>query len=107
MKQHNKLITKNILLSKYLTLLLEKNDKFEILSASELSIVCFRYIGSDNDNDKIINLLQKRGNYYISRTTIRNKIALRTCIVNLNTTKETIDELIQEIEKIIELIKNS
>ena len=70
------------------------------MSQSELSIVCFRWKGSDEINDKIIAEIQKNNHYYVSKTTLKGKSTIRVCIVNLTTNVAIIDGLLNEIKTI-------
>ncbi len=93
-------ITKNIHLAKYLTARIKEDDRFELMSTSELSIVCFRWKGTDEFNDTLISKIQQNQNYYISKTTLKGSIAIRVCIVNLTSDISIIDGLLKEIELI-------
>ncbi|OLS23330.1 MAG: L-2,4-diaminobutyrate decarboxylase, partial [Candidatus Heimdallarchaeota archaeon LC_3] len=94
------LITKNILLVKYLSTRVEEHPDLELMSSSELSIVCFRWRDSDEFNNMIIEKIQKNQKYYVSRTKLKGRSTIRVCIVNLESDTDVIDGLIQEIENI-------
>ncbi len=98
------LITRNILVADYLRSRILEHPNLELMAESQLSIVCFRWIGSDELNDIIISEIQKRKRFYLSRTTLRGKTTLRVCILNLHTTPELMDDLIKEIEEIEAII---
>ena len=93
------LITRNILVAEYLRARIEEHPLMELM-AGNLSIVCFRWIGSDEKNDVIIENIQQRKNFYVSRTRIKGKLTIRVCIVNLSTTPALMDALLKEIEAI-------
>ena len=93
-------ITKNIHLAKYLSARIQEEEKLELMAQSELSIVCFRWKGSDEINDKIIAEIQKNNHYYVSKTTLKGKSTIRVCIVNLTTNVAIIDGLLNEIKTI-------
>ena len=95
------LITKNIFLAKYLATRVEEHPDLELMSSSELSIVCFRWRDSDEFYNKIIEKIQKNQKYYVSRTKLKGKSTIRVCIVNLKSDTDVIDRLIQEIENIV------
>lgn len=95
-------ITRNILLAKYLTAKIQEDTNFELMSSSELSIVCFRWKGSDELNDAIITKIQENSNYYISKTTLKGKTTIRVCIVNLSSDVAIIDGLLKEIKEVVE-----
>jgi len=78
----------------------------------ELSICCFRYVPADinarlrnadekeqasiNDgldqlNARIMHAVQRGGRAYLSNASIRDRFALRACIINFRTTRADID----------------
>jgi glutamate/tyrosine decarboxylase-like PLP-dependent enzyme len=93
------LITRNILVAEYLRERIEEHPTMEYM-AGNLSIVCFRWIGSDEMNEVLIEKIQRRKNFYLSRTRIKGKLTIRVCIVNLETTPAHMDALLNEIEEI-------
>lgn len=97
-------ITRNIMVAKYLEAKVQEDDDLELMSSSELSIVCFRWMGDDDFNDKIITIIQKSKDYYVSRTLLKNKSTIRVCIVNLTSEPALIDGLLYNIHKIAESV---
>ena len=93
-------ITKNIHLAKYLSSRIKEDENFELMSQSELSIVCFRWKGSDELNNRIITQIQKNNRYYVSKTTLKGKVTIRVCIVNLTANIAIIDGLLDEIKAV-------
>jgi aromatic-L-amino-acid/L-tryptophan decarboxylase len=77
----------------------------ELVTAVELSTVCFRYLGpgghSETDlnrfNAAILKAVTERGRIYLSNALLRAKFCLRACIVNHRTTDADIDEVVPEI----------
>src|SRR5205085_10769694 len=90
----------------------EAAEDFELLAPVELSICCFRYVPPDarrklteaddaarahietelNElNERITHAVQRGGRAYISNAVLRNRFALRACIVNFRTTQRDID----------------
>lgn len=99
-------ITKNIQLTKYLTARIREDPNFELMATSELSIVCFRWKGSDEVNNNIITQIQQNQNYYISRTTLKGRSTIRVCIINLSANISLIDGLLHEIRTIATNLTN-
>ncbi len=93
-------ITRNILVADYLRSRIIEHPNLELMSDGKLSIVCFRWKESDEFNERIISNIQKRRNFYLSRTKLKNKTTIRVCILNLQSTPSLMDELIKEIENI-------
>ena len=72
---------------------------------SGLSIACFRFCARDSGsstelNRAILNRLNREGSFYLSPTTLDDRYALRICIVNLRTTSEHLDKLLDEVLRI-------
>lgn len=101
------LITRNILVAEYLKNKILDHPDLTLMSDGKLSIICFKWNGSDEINEEIITKIQERKKFYLSRTTLKGKPTLRVCILNLHATPELIDEFIEEIENIVSEISES
>ena len=75
------------------------------MAPAPLSAVCFRFVSvagalSDTQLDalnlKILNRVQRRGRVFISNATIRDRFALRACIVNHRTTRDDVEAVVDE-----------
>ena len=113
-------ISDDISLAQYLAEQVERADDFQLLAPVELSICCFRYVPrelrkklqqvADDEqrriedelnalNQRIMLLVQRGGQAYVSNATIQGKFALRACITNFRTTRKDLDltlEIIRE-----------
>lgn len=92
--------------AKHLASLIDANSELERLAPVPLSAVCFRYVPRSADlsdtqldelNLRILTSIQRRGRVYISNATIRNRFALRACIVNHRTTPADVAEVVNEV----------
>jgi glutamate/tyrosine decarboxylase-like PLP-dependent enzyme len=90
----------------HLASLIEANSDLELLAPVPLSAVCFRYVPRsaglsdaqlDELNLRILTNILRRGRVYFSNATIRNRFALRACIVNHRTTPADVEEVIDEV----------
>jgi aromatic-L-amino-acid decarboxylase len=106
-------------LAVYLAEIVEQAEDFELLSPTQLSICCFRYVpaalwsGSDavpedNEaiegelnklNERIMYAIQRGGRAYLSSATIHGKFALRACITNFRTTRADIEQTLEIIRE--------
>ena len=86
--------------------LIEADPELELLAPVPLSAVCFRYVPQSADlgdtqlddlNLRILTSVQRRGRVYISNATIRDRFALRACIVNHRTTPADVEEVVDEV----------
>ena len=106
-------IKHDIWLAEYMAERVESADDFELLAPVELSICCFRYVppdisarlrnadekelasiddGLDQLNARIMHAVQRGGRAYLSNASIRDRFALRACIINFRTTRADIDD---------------
>lgn len=91
-------------LAKYAQARLESAG-FEILSPRQLSIVCFRFVGSktadlDQLNTNLLAALRETGRAFLSSTRLRGVFAIRMCFVNWRTTAADVDEIIDLLLKL-------
>jgi len=104
-------IQQNILIMRELAEMLNNLNDFECLAPTPLSIVCFRYITEDQEihrnekylsrlNDAIVSELEKDGIYFVSKTTLAYKTAIRACCVNHRTTRQDITGLISVVRTV-------
>ncbi|MEP6706832.1 MAG: aspartate aminotransferase family protein [Pyrinomonadaceae bacterium] len=105
-------IKHDVSLAKYMAERVEAADDFELMAPVELSICCFRYVppevgarlhtadekeeasinaGLDQLNARIMHAVQRGGRAYVSNANIRERFALRACIINFRTTRADID----------------
>jgi len=69
-----------------------------------LSVVCFRYKGSDDENRAIMEKVNASGRVFIASTVLNGKLTLRLAIGNLETTWKDVQEawdLLQQAAKSI------
>jgi aromatic-L-amino-acid decarboxylase len=61
------------------------DDRFEILAPVPLNLVCFRYRGSDDDNQRLMDRLNQSGDLYLTHTRLKDRLVLRFCVGQTNT----------------------
>jgi glutamate/tyrosine decarboxylase-like PLP-dependent enzyme len=104
-----KLISEDIVLSKYFAELAAQHSELEPVTQN-LSIATFRYMPQNLEvkdekraeylntlNEYLVNTLQAGGELFLSNAIIDDKYCMRTCIVNFRTTKKDIEECIEII----------
>jgi glutamate/tyrosine decarboxylase-like PLP-dependent enzyme len=113
-------ISENNSLAEYLAQRVTTTDDFELLAPVELSICCFRYVPAewrtelqsdsaderqrinvelDQLNSRIMHAVQRGGRAYVSNATVKDRFALRACIINFRTTRADIDETLEVIRE--------
>jgi aromatic-L-amino-acid/L-tryptophan decarboxylase len=115
-------IAENNELAQYLGDCVTQSPDFELLAPVELSICCFRYVppkireelasaGPERAkqlnetvnelNARIMHSVQRGGRAYFSNAAVRDKFALRVCIVNFRTTQADIDQTLEVIRDVV------
>lgn len=59
---------------------------FEIAAPHPLSVVCFRYRGSDDDNRRLMDAVNATGRVFLSHTVLNGRVVIRLAIGNIGTT---------------------
>jgi L-2,4-diaminobutyrate decarboxylase len=87
--------------------IIRQSADFEIPFEPESNIVCYRYIGTGKTdqelnilNQEIRKKLVESGKFYIVQTQIGSITYLRSAIMNPFTTKQDLNELLQEIRRL-------
>ena len=85
---------------------LRRAPDFELISEGPLSVTCFRYrpellAGSDADvdalNRRLLEVVQRDGQVFLTGTELDRRPALRACIVNFRTTESDLDALLTAV----------
>lgn len=72
---------------------------FERVAPAPLSVVCFRYKGSDEQNHAILDAVNDSGKFFLSHTELNGRYVLRLAVGNLSTTREDVLEAWDLIRK--------
>jgi aromatic-L-amino-acid/L-tryptophan decarboxylase len=65
--------------------LVDADPKFERAAPVPLSVICFRYKGSDEENRAIMEKVNASGRVFMATTVLNGKLTLRLAIGNLGT----------------------
>ena len=76
-----------------LAALVDAHPKFERVAPVPLSVVCFRYKGTDEENKAIMEKVNASGRVFMASTVLNGKLTLRLAIGNLQTTWKDIQEV--------------
>jgi L-2,4-diaminobutyrate decarboxylase len=79
---------------------IQSRHHFECPHVPEANILCFRYTGDDALQVSIRERLLEEGRFHISSTEIRGKRYLRLTVMSPQTTEETIEDMLDDIERI-------
>ena len=106
---YSRRISHDIELTRWLQHLISDNDELELLAEPELSVVCFRYVppvlpdkvGSgtylDGLNQGILHAVQRAGLVYPSHAVVRERYAIRACLISYRTEAEHVESLVDEV----------
>jgi aromatic-L-amino-acid/L-tryptophan decarboxylase len=78
------------------------DDRFELAALAPLNLVCFRYKGSDEQNQQLLEKLNQSGKLYLTHTVLNGRHTLRFCVGQTYTEES---HVIQAWEKIQETLK--
>jgi aromatic-L-amino-acid decarboxylase len=65
----------------------DADPRFERAAPSPLSVVCFRYKGTDDENRRLLETVNASGEFFLSHTVLRGKYTLHLAIGNMGTTR--------------------
>jgi aromatic-L-amino-acid decarboxylase len=68
----------------------DADPRFERVAPAPLSVVCFRYRGSDDDNRRLLEAINTSGKFFLSHTVLNGRFVLRLAIGNLGTTRDDV-----------------
>jgi aromatic-L-amino-acid decarboxylase len=77
----------------------DADPRFERVAPAPLSVVCFRYRGSDEDNCRLLEQINASGKFFLSHTALHDRFVLRLAVGNLGTTREDVCEVWEMIRK--------
>jgi aromatic-L-amino-acid decarboxylase len=84
--------------------LVDAHPKFELVAPVPLSVVCFRYKGSDDENRAIMEKVNASGRVFIASTVLNSELTLRLAIGNLETNWRDVQEAWELLQKAAENI---
>jgi aromatic-L-amino-acid decarboxylase len=79
------IIREHCRLARELACRIDADPRFERVAPVNFSVVCFRYKGSEEENQAIVERVNASGDAFISPTVLNGKLTLRVAIGNLGT----------------------
>ncbi len=70
----------------------DADPRFERAAPAPFSAVCFRYKGTDEENQRLIDCVNASGKFFLSHTVLHDRFVLRLAIGNIATTREDVEE---------------
>src|SRR5262249_14166687 len=65
---------------------IESDSRFELVTKPPLNLVCFRLKSGDDANQKLMDVLNRSGDLYLTHTRLNDRLTLRLCVGQTNTT---------------------
>jgi aromatic-L-amino-acid decarboxylase len=87
------LLRRHIAFGECIASAVDADERFERSAPTLFSLVCFRYKGSDEENQKLLDKVNATGKAFLSHTVLDGKFVLRLAIGNIGTTQTDIDEV--------------
>lgn len=78
---------------------IEKSDRFELAAPTPLNLVCFRHVGGDEINRRLLERLNSSGRLYLTHTTLGGRVTLRMAIGQSRTEERHVAAAWQAIEE--------
>jgi aromatic-L-amino-acid decarboxylase len=78
------------------------DKRFEIAAPAPLNLVCFRLKSGDEANQKLMDALNHSGDLYLTHTKLDNKLTLRLCVGQTNTTERQVERAWKRIKDEVE-----
>jgi glutamate/tyrosine decarboxylase-like PLP-dependent enzyme len=72
--------------------LIEQDPAFEVTAPVLLSLVCFRYRGSNEQNQRLLDRINATGKAFLSHTVLEGRFVLRLSIGNIQTTWKDVED---------------
>jgi aromatic-L-amino-acid decarboxylase len=77
----------------------KKDDRFELAAPVPLNLVCFRYRGSEEENQRLMDRLNQSGDLYLTHTRLGDQFVLRFCVGQTNTTMKHVEHAWERIQE--------
>jgi aromatic-L-amino-acid decarboxylase len=68
----------------------EESDEWELFAPQRFSLVVFRRVGTDEDNERILERVNESGEIFITHTKLADRYVLRLAIGNARTTEDDV-----------------
>jgi len=92
-----RIIRDQIAMARELEARIAADQRFEIFTPGQLSVVCFRLRDSNEANRELMDALNREGPFFLSNTTLNGQYVMRIAVGNIGTTRETLDALWEQI----------
>jgi aromatic-L-amino-acid decarboxylase len=95
--QHH--IRQHVELAQQFAAWVKSDDRFEMAAPVPLNLVCFRHKGGDDSNQILMDRLNRSGDLYLTHTRLNNRLTLRLCVGQTNTTGRHVEKAWKRIQE--------
>ena len=81
-----------------------EDKRFELAAPAPLNLVCFRFKGSDEQNQQLLERLNQSGRLYLTHTVLNGRYTLRFCVGQTYTEERHVVQAWEKIQETIKLI---
>jgi aromatic-L-amino-acid decarboxylase len=92
-------IRRHIKLAQNLARWIEASPDFELAAPAPLNLVCFRHVGGDEINQRLMDRLNQSGRLYLTHTRLDNRLTLRLCVGQTHTEARHVERAWQLIQQ--------
>ncbi|MFP3870475.1 MAG: pyridoxal-dependent decarboxylase [Syntrophobacteria bacterium] len=77
----------------------EEDEHFELAAPAPLNLVCFRHVGGDAVNQRLLHHLARSGSLYLTHTVLDGRFTLRLCVGQTHTETRHVQRAWQTIQQ--------
>jgi aromatic-L-amino-acid decarboxylase len=77
----------------------KNDDRFELAAPAPLNLVCFRHKDGDEQNQKLMDRLNRSGDLYLTHTRLNDRLTLRFCVGQTNTMQRHVERAWRRIQE--------
>jgi len=75
------------------------SERFQLLVPPPLNLVCFRHVGGDEMNRRLLDRLNRSGELYLTHTTLKGRCTLRLCVGQSQTETHHVEQAWERIRE--------
>jgi aromatic-L-amino-acid decarboxylase len=91
-------IRRHVALAQEFARWVDEHEMFELAVPAPLNLVCFRLVGGEVINQKLLERLNQSGNLYLTHTRLGGQYTLRLCVGQTNTEVRHVERAWQQIQ---------
>ncbi len=78
---------------------IQQDGRFELAAPAPLNLVCFRHRAGDESNQRLMDRLNRSGDLYLTHTRLDDRLTLRFCVGQTNTTARHVEQAWKRIQE--------